>query len=211
MTDQKSDAETLYGADEAQNPSPGTARIELWYWPIAYHGHAFLRLVKPDGKVEDLHGYPASRNADTRPRPDGKPERGIIDGSSLTVLHEPLDSAEDSKYEDSRRVATVASGSSDQIAEIWQRGMAAMDAINSDKTIDYKAFDPSFLAGGSGGKIQNSNSAIYTLSRAMNLNLDGAVRDAGIERKLPGWGRNLFDPKYERYMAPPTFPVKDAP
>lgn len=24
-------------------------------------------------------------------------------------------------------------------------------------------------------------------------------------------GRDLLDPKYERYMAPPTFPVKDAP
>lgn len=210
MTDPKSDAETMYGPDEAQNPSPGTARIEPWYWPVAYHGHAFLRLVKPDGKVEDLHGYPASRNADARPRPDGKPERGIIDGSNLTVLHEPLDSAEESKYEGSRRVATVASGSSDQIAKIWQRGMEAKNAINGDKTIDYKVFDPSFLGGGDGGQIQNSNSAIYTLGRAMELNLDSAVRDTGIKRKLPGWGRDLFDPKHERYVAPPMFPVKDA-
>ena len=25
------------------------------------------------------------------------------------------------------------------------------------------------------------------------------------------WGRDLLDPKYERYVASPTFPVKDAP
>ena len=159
MTDDKSAAEVLYGEGDEQMPAPGTARIELWYWPIAYHGHAFLRLVKPDGKVEDLHGYPASRNADIRPRDDGKPERGIIDGSSLAVVHEPLGSAKESQYKDSRRVATVASGSSDHIAKIWQRGMEAKNAINDDKTIDYK----------------------------------------------------VFDPKYERYVAPPTFPVKDAP
>ncbi|CAN0297385.1 unnamed protein product, partial [Phaeothamnion confervicola] len=115
-----------------------------------------------------------------------------------------------SKYENSRRVATVASGSSDQIAKIWQRGMEAKNTINGDKTIDYKVFDPSFLGGGDGGQIQNSNSAIYTLGRAMELNLDSAVRDTGIKRKLPGWGRDLFDPECERYVAPPTFPVKDA-
>ena len=85
-----------------------------------------------------------------------------------------------------------------------------MTAITSDKTIDDKVFDPSFLAGGSGGQIQNSNSAIYTLGRAMKVNVDDPVRNAGIERKLPGWGRDLFDPNYERYVAPPVFPVKDS-
>lgn len=64
--------------------------------------------------------------------------------------------------------------SSSEIATTWQRGMSAMNAINSDKTIDYKVFDPSFLAGGSGGQIQNSNSAIYTLGRAMKANRGGA-------------------------------------
>lgn len=209
MTDVKSDAETMYGPDEARNPSPGTARIELWYWPVAYHGHAFLKLIKPDGTSEELHGYPASRNPSIESANKKKPDRSISDGSRLIVRHEDLKS-DPSDYEDSRRVAIVASGSSSEIATTWQRGMAAMDAINSDKTIDYKAFDPSFLAGGSGGQIQNSNSAIYTLSRAMKVNVDGPVRDAGIERKLPGWGRDLFDPKYERYVAPPVFPVKDA-
>lgn len=87
-----------------------------------------------------------------------------------------------------------------------------MTSINDDKrTFDYEVFDPSFLAGGDGGQIQNSNSAIYTLGRAMNLDLDRPIRNAGVMRKLPGWGRDLLDPKYERYVAPPTFSVKDAP
>lgn len=163
MTDQKSDAETLYGPDEAQNTSPGAARIELWYWPVAYHGHAFLKLIKPDGTTEELHGYLASRNPSIGSANKKKPDRSISIGSRLIVRHEDLKS-DPSDYDDSRRVAIVASGSSSEIATTWQRGMSAMNAINSDKTIDYKAFDPSFLAGGSGGQIQNSNSAIYTLS-----------------------------------------------
>lgn len=211
MSNESRDAQVMYGGEE-QNPTPGTARIELWYWPIAYHGHAFLRLINEGGQIEELHGYPASRNADARPTPDGKPERGVVDGSRLIVWHEAHTSANESKYENSRRVAAVASGSANEIAKIWQRGIEATTAINNDvKTFDYKAFDPSFLGGGAGGQIQNSNSAIYTLGRAMKLDLDRPIKDRGIERKLPGWGRDLLDPKYDRYVAPPPFPVRDAP
>lgn len=211
MTNDKNAAEVLYGEGDEQNPAPGTARIELWYWPVAYHGHAFLKLIKPDGTAEELHGYPASRNPDTRPHDRKNPDRSISDGSRLIARHEDLGSGP-SEYEDSRRVATVASGPSGEVAKTWQRGMEAMASINDDKkTFDYKLYDPSFALGGKGGQIQNSNSVIYTFGRAMNLDLDRPIRNAGIERKLPGWGRDLLDPKYERYVAPPMFPVKDAP
>ncbi len=212
MTDPKSAAETMYGPDEAQNPSPGTARIELWYWPIGYHGHTFLRLVEADGEVQELHGFPESRNPGSKPSSDERPDRSVFDGSKLTIRHDPLESAAESKYEDSRHIATVASGPSDRVAEIWQRGMETRTAINDDsKTFDYKLADLAFFMGGDGGQIQNSNSAIYTLGQAMKVDLDGPIRKAGILRKFPGWGRDLLDPKYNRYVAPPPFPVKDAP
>ncbi|TAJ42588.1 MAG: hypothetical protein EPO55_01305 [Reyranella sp.] len=211
MTDPKSDAETMYGPDEAQNPSPGTARIELWYWPIGYHGHTFLRFIEADGKVQELHGYPESRNPGSKPSSDDRPDRSIADGSKLSVVHDSFGPSGKTKYDDSRHIATVASGPSDRISEIWQRGMGARNAINDDKrTFDYKVADPSYFLGSNGGQIQNSNSAIYTLGQAMKLDLDGPIRKAGIMRKFPGWGRDLFDPTYDRYLASPPFPVKDA-
>ena len=77
------------------------------------------------------------------------------------------------------------------------------------RNFDYKADDLSYeILGGKGGQIQNSNSAAYTYGKAMgpDIDLDSAVRDAGIERRLPGWGRDILDPKYDRYVAPPIFP-----
>lgn len=211
MSDEDSAAEVMYGQADEKNPAPGTARIKLWYWPFAYHGHAFLKLIKPDGTTDELLGYPASRNPDTRPNGRKKPDRSISDGSRLIARHEDLGSGP-SDYEYSRRVATVASGPSGEIAKTWHRGMKAMTAINGDeRTFDYKLYDPSFVLGGSGGQIQNSNSVIYTLGCVMDLDLGRPIRNAGVERKLPGWGRDLLDPKYERYVAPPMFPVRDAP
>lgn len=95
-------------------------------------------------------------------------------------------------------------------AQLWARGQKAADDINSKK-FDYKASDLSYEAGTDGGQIQNSNSVAFTLGRAMNLDLDGAVQKAGVARKFPGWARDLLDPKYDRYVAPPDFPVTNAP
>lgn len=41
----------------------------------------------------------------------------------------------------------------------------------------------------------------------MDLDLDSIVKDAGIERRLPGWGRNILSRGYDRYFAPPQFPT----
>jgi hypothetical protein len=88
----------------------------------------------------------------------------------------------------------------------WARGQQTADEINK-RNLDYKSDDLSYeILGGKGGQIQNSNSAAYTYGKAMDLDLDGVIRDAGIERRLPGWGRNLLDPGYQPYVAPPTFP-----
>lgn len=44
----------------------------------------------------------------------------------------------------------------------------------------------------------------------VGLDLDSAARDAGIERKFPGSGRDILDPAYDRYVAP-QFPRRDTP
>jgi hypothetical protein len=104
----------------------------------------------------------------------------------------------------SKKVGDVAYGNYDDIVRSkWARGQQIADEINR-RNFDYKGDDLSYeIFGGSGGQIQNSNSAAYTYGHGMGLDLDSAVRDAGIERRLPGWGRNILDPKYDRYVAPP--------
>ena len=93
---------------------------------------------------------------------------------------------------------------------LWARGVTAAEAIN-DRKFDYKAHDPSYELGTDGGEIQNSNSVAFTLGKAMGLDLSGILRDEGMTRTFSGWDRDLLDPKYKRYVAPPVFPVKDAP
>lgn len=93
---------------------------------------------------------------------------------------------------------------------IWAKGAAAVDAINKEK-FDYKSHDPSYEFGTDGGQIQNSNSVAFTLGKAMGLDMDRAILDAGMGRRFSGWGRDLLDPKRERYVAAPPFPVRDAP
>lgn len=107
-------------------------------------------------------------------------------------------------------IATVASGSPEELQRIWSRGAGARAAINA-RNFDYKAHDLSYELGTDGGQIQNSNSVAFTLGKVMGLDLDRVLREKGMTRTFSGWGRDLLDPKYERYVAPPTFPVRDAP
>jgi len=51
----------------------------------------------------------------------------------------------------------------------------------------------------------------FTLGKAMGLDMDRAILDTGMGRRFSGWGRDLLDPKRERYVAAPPFPVRDAP
>lgn len=199
MSDQRSAAEILYPTQNSA--ARDTARIELHYLPIAHRGHAFLRLVDSDGKtVGELHGLAQSKNT-------GKIVDMGMDGADL-VVH-----GTGREYFDKGRtqpISIVASGPDDKMAKLWARGQQAADGINRKK-FDYKASDLSYEAGTDGGQIQNSNSVAFTLGRAINPDLDGAVQAAGIARKFPGWARNLLDPKYDRYVAPPDFPVTNAP
>lgn len=192
----RNDAEIMY---PNQN---GDWRIELRYLPIAHRGHAFLALVQGRGKgevVEELHGLSQSRNTN-----------GIVpvgmDGARLFATNSA------SMEKDIKTVAAVASGSQEEMKKIWARGVQASEAI-SNKNYDYKAHDPSYELGTDGGQIQNSNSVAFTLGKAMGLDLDlnRVLREKGMTRTFSGWGRDLLDPKYERYVAPPTFPVRDAP
>jgi hypothetical protein len=107
----------------------------------------------------------------------------------------------------SQKVGDVAYGDyNDIVRGKWANGQKAAQEITR-RNFDYKGDDLSYeLFGGKGGQIQNSNSAAYTYGKAMGVDLDSAVRDAGIERRLPGWGRDILDPKYDRYVAPPMFP-----
>ncbi len=132
-----------------------------------------------------------------------------IDGSRLkgSIL-----SGQSQMGKDSEKVGDVAYGPYDDIVRgKWARGQQTADEITR-RNLDYKGDDLSYeILGGKGGQIQNSNSAAYTYGKAMDLDLDGIVKDAGIERRLPGWSRNLLDPDYKPYVAPPMFPSDNRP
>lgn len=187
----------------------GGWRIELRHYPIGHRSHAFLTLVDPEGHVQgELHGLAFSRNGPT-PSPDnpeGTPMAIGIDGSRLKGVSR---SSETQMGATSKKVGDVAYGTYDDIVRgKWARAQQAADEINR-RDFDYKGDDLSYeILGGKGGQIQNSNSAAYTYGKAMgpDVDLDRVVQDAGIERRLPGWSRNLLDPKYDRYVAPPMFP-----
>ena len=164
----------------------------------AHRGHAFLAFVDPDGNtVQELHGMAKSKHT-------GILMKMGMDDADLVA---PLDHL---MGKDTKTISTVASGSADEIRKIWSRGMQAADAITSRK-FDYKAHDLSYELGTDGGQIQNSNSVAFTLGKAMGLDLSRALQDKGMTRTFSGWDRDLLDPKYKRYVAPPVFPVKDAP
>lgn len=198
MTD-RNQAETMYPNQQ------GNWRIELKYLPIGRRGHAFLALIDDKGKtVGELHGLGFSKHTGRQMAiaEDGADLRGV-DHNSRQGPESPIDGK---KFP----VATVRTGAKEEMEKIWAKGAETVDAINKEK-FDYKSHDPSYEVGTDGGQIQNSNSVAFTLGKAMGLDLDRAIRDAGMSRRFSGWGRDLLDPKYERYVAPPTFPVKDAP
>jgi len=175
----------------------GAWRIELRYLPIGHRGHAFLTLVDPERHVRgELHGLAFSRNGPIAgPDELEKPMAIGIDGSRLKGWQ----TSRESKFGlESEKIGDVAYGPYDDIVRgKWARGQRAADEITK-RDFDYKADDLSYeLLGGNGGQIQNSNSAAYTYGKNMDLDLDSAVRDAGIERKFPGWGCNLLDPTYK--------------
>jgi hypothetical protein len=191
---------TLVGRGEESSlpEAPGQWRIELRRLPILHRGHAVLVLHGPNGEMEELNGVAKSRHT-------GELTDLGLDGAQLYAT-------KDKRYAaGAEPVAVVASGSREQIVSgLWQRASRAAEQINS-KNFDYKGHDPAYEFGGSGGEIQNSNSVAYTLGRAMGLDLDRVVRDAGIERRFSGWGRDLLDPRYRRYVAPPPLAVQDPP
>jgi hypothetical protein len=199
MTDQRSAAETLYPSHS--RAAPGTAQIELHYLPIAHRGHAFLRFVDANGAtISELHGLARSKHT-------GEIVPMGMDGADLVAQDYARSHLDEGR---TQRIAIVASGSVAEMAKRWAQGQKAADDVNSKK-FDYKASDLSYEIGTDGGQIQNSNSVAFTLGRAMDLDLEGAVEKAGIARKFPGWARDLLDPMYERYVAPPVFPVVNAP
>ncbi len=107
-------------------------------------------------------------------------------------------------------VSKVYIGSYDDVVRgKWRTGLQAAADVNQ-RNLDYKAHDPSYETGGSGGEIQNSNSANSTFGKPTHIDLDVAIRNAGLERKFPGWGRDMLDPTYRTYVTPP-FPANDAP
>ena len=197
------------GADALPPPAEGNWRIQLRdYHVFGHRSHAALVLVGPNGEEHraELNGVANSRNF-------GKDESGR--GEFFTPFWMGTDGAKliarsfgnPTHLGDNAQTAIdLAKGSYDVVVRgAWQRGIRAADQINR-LNFDYKAHDPAYEIGGSGGEIQNSNSVAYTLGRAMGLDLDRAIRNAGWERKFSGWGRDLLDPQYRRYVAPPVHP-----
>ena len=202
MTDPKSDAEIMYPNQQGDS-APGKWRIEFRYLPIAHRGHAFLALVDDKENVAgELHGLAYSKHAPMKPT--RAPMMIGVDGSDLVATH-----FGGLRY-GGKPISTVGSGSREEMEKLWADGLEAAKAINSKK-FDYKAHDPAYEFGGKGGEIQNSNSVAFTLGKAMGLDLSGALRDAGMTRTFSGWDRDLLDPRYQRYVAPPVFPVANAP
>jgi hypothetical protein len=191
MNEKNDAAPTLLGSTSAASgpqgsdlptPAHGAWRIELRYLPIKHRGHAYLALIDPAGRVQrELHGLSCSRQTG-----DFMPLGA--DGSRLAART----LRDDRLFGDLPKVGDAA-------AEI------------SSRNFDYKSHDPSYEAGGDGGQIQNSNSVTHTIGRAMALDLDKVVRAAGMERRFSGWGRNLLDPAYRPYVAPPPVAVTQTP
>lgn len=201
MTD-RNPADILYPNQQGA----GDWKIEIKYPPIAHRGHAFLALVDQDGKVvRELHGLARSKHT-------GQLVPMGMDGADLEVEDYKRQPGADRGRLNGKisYIAIVASGSKDEMEKTWSRGARAGAAINAKK-FDYKAHDPSYELGTDGGQIQNSNSVAFTLGKAMGLDLSRTLRDAGMTRTFSGWNRDLLDPKYQRYVAPTVFPVKDAP
>ena len=195
MTDPKSDAEIMYPNQQATKDW----KIELRYLPIAHRGHAFLALVDHDGKVvRELHGLARSKHTGELMTMGG-------DGADLVATQ---DRHMDEKK--TKPISIAASGSREEMERLWARGEKTAEAINGQK-FDYKSHDPSYELGTDGGEIQNSNSVAFTLGKAMGLDLSAALEAKGMTRTFSGWDRDLLDPSYKRYVAPPVFPVKDAP
>jgi hypothetical protein len=186
------------GLEPASAHNPDEWHIELRRLPIRHRGHAVLVLRGPNGEMEELNGVAKSRHT-------GDLTDLGFDGAQLYAT-------KDKRYAaGSEPIAIVASGSRDQIRNgLWARAERAAEEIN-DQNFDYKAHDPAYEFGGSGGEIQNSNSVAYTLSRAMGLDPDKIVREAGVERRFSGWGRDLLAAGYKPYVAPPQFAVRDTP
>ena len=181
-------------------PAHGAWRIQAHYLPIAHRGHLFFTLVNPSGEpVRQLHGLAQSRH--TEEIMSAGP-----DGSKLVAGEAWMPPEKTTKIKD------LASGTYDEVVKgKWARGLRAAKEI-SQRDLDYKGDDLSYeLLRGNGGQIQNSNSAAYTHSKAMDLDTDEALRDTGIERKFPGWARDLLDRNYEPYVAPSALAVTDAP
>lgn len=170
-------------------------KIELRYLPIAHRGHAFLALVDQDGKVvHELHGLAKSKHTGELM------DMGMDDADLVATQDRRMDEKK------TKPISIAASGSREEMERLWARGATTAEAINGQK-FDYKAHDLSYELGTDGGQIQNSNSVAFTLGKAMGLDLSRALQEKGMTRTFSGWDRDLLDPKYKRYVAPPVFPV----
>lgn len=198
MTDRRA-AEIMY-------PDQGKDwRIELKSHPIFHRGHAFLTLVDGNDRiVGELHGLSYSKHTDRQMMVgmDGADLRGVAIGSGKPS---PIGG-------EKTLIGELRRGSKEEIERIWAKGVAAANAITENK-FDYKAHDPSYELGTDGGQIQNSNSVAYTVSKAMGVvaDADRVLQEQDESRRFSGWKHDLLDPKYKRYVAPPVFPVRDAP
>lgn len=172
------------------------------YLPIAGYGHAFLVLRdRNDDLQRELHALSRSRNT-------GKLLTFGADGSRLSGVQT------DRPYFDApgepprtKLISKVYSGSYDNVQGKWQSAVQAAAQMNS-KDFDYKSVDPSYPMGTDGGQIQNSNSGNYPFGKFAHLDLGTELRNRGMERTFPGFGRDLLDPTYRPYVAP-EFPPKN--
>ena len=176
---------------------PNDWHIEMRYLPLAHRGHAFLALVDPKGKVQrEMHGLARSRNT-------GELVALGADGANLVAVQSPRPYFDGPDNPRTISLGTVYTGPyEDTVRGKWRTGLEAGVDLNA-KNLDYKADDVSYEMGTNGGQIQNSNSANFSFGKPMHLDLSTAIRNKGLERVFPGWGRDVLDPTYQPYVAPP--------
>jgi hypothetical protein len=198
-------------ADNLPAYMPRDWRIEMRYMPVLHRAHAYLALVDPSGKIQrELHRLAQSRNSNDK---DNIVALGV-DGAKLIgaetkgpAFYDPEAKKIDPSADPTKFISTVFEGPYEDAVGKWHTGLQAAATMNT-KDLDYKADDLSFELGTNGGEIQNSNSANFSFGKPMHLDLGTAIRNQGIERMFPGFGRDVLDPTYKPYVAP-EFPPKN--
>lgn len=181
--------------------TPDDWRIDLKYLPVGYHGRSFLALVDPDGMtVNELHGLRDAKDAYDASGPAAR----------LSVAHDTIDDTNPPRFDDKKdavsHIATIASGSENEMARLWSLGRQAGTAIDQ-RALDHDAYDKP--DGGGANHVHVGNAVTYTLAKAMGLDVPGAIEAIGMPQKFPGHDRDLLEGDDDKNIVRVKGPAKE--